>query len=167
MLNNIPRERFSLLARDIRQRGLQGVMTPFIQTEWATILAALDQMATCCHAANPPGPWKAGVDDAADPKMIRLMTDIASKISYRTPLSEHVKFCKWTVSSVDTRTRMGDSITRCLLANSAAFIQVLMFHVNPWPWQSWRERVRDAWYVYKRKAVAIYVTRTVYDKDVP
>lgn len=120
----------------------------------------------CCLNTPDPGPWQAGVDDAADPQMIGDMHNIRDNLSYSTPIFDFVLKLRAAVH-IDNRTRLGNDIQRCLLANAAHRLTLLTQNIDPQPWRTWRERIRDAWAVYRGSAVAIHVRGTVYDKWEP
>src|SRR6202043_2229582 len=101
-----------------------------------------------------PGKWKAGVDDTADPEMIRIMHKITERLSYQMPVRDLIWALKASVN-VDSRTMLGGDIQRCLLSNAAHRLELLSEHVDPAPWLGWRYRLRDAWAVIRRRGVCI------------
>lgn len=112
----------------------------------------------CCLNTPDPGPWKAGVDDAADPAMINAMHRIRDNLSYRTPIHEFIKQLHAAVQ-IDNRTRLGHDIQRCLLSNAAHRLTLLAERIDPAPWRTTRDRLIDAWAVFRGRAVAIHVAR--------
>jgi len=110
----------------------------------------------CCLNTPDPGPWRAGVDDTADPEMIGVMHGIRDSLSYRTPISDFIGQLKAAIQ-IDNRTRLGGDIQRCLLANSVYRLTLLADKIDPAPWRTLGDRVRDAWAVVSGRAVAIYV----------
>ena len=116
-----------------------------------------------------PQPWKAGVDDSADPKMIEAMHNIAGRLSHRTPMGEFIRMLN-TAVQLDSRTRLGHDIQRCLLSNAADRLQYMFDSYCPlqdlklhddaaWKlsWGYFNANLKDAWAVWRRKAVALYV----------
>ena len=113
----------------------------------------------CCLTTPEPGAWTAGVDDTADPGMIKHMKDITSRLNYRMPIWELIWALRAAVN-IDSRTRMGGDIQRCLLSNAAAKLEVLALQIEPSNrWKTKRDFIRDAWAVYRGRAVAIYTKR--------
>lgn len=114
-------------------------------------------MPRCCLTTPDPGQWTAGKDDTADPQMVAAMHGIRDKLSYQMPVSDLVWALKASIN-IDSRTMLGGNIQHCLLSNAAHRLAVLALHVEPRPHPiALFDRIRDAWAVYKRKAVAIYV----------
>lgn len=130
-------------------------------TAWATTLATPGRF-RCCLETPDPGPWQAGVDDAAEPAMVERMHSIRDNLSYRTPIFVFIRQLHAAVN-IDNRTLLGQDIQRCLLANAAARLTLLAENVDPYPWRTLRENLRDAWAVLRRRAVAIHVRGTVYE----
>lgn len=108
----------------------------------------------CCLTTSDPGPWTAGVDDSADPEMVRAMHTIRDRLSHNTPLRDLIWALKASVN-IDSRTRLGGDIQRCLLSNAAHRLQTLGEGVDPAPWRSLRDRIADAWAVLRRRGVCI------------
>jgi hypothetical protein len=88
--------------------------------------------------------------------MIEAMRDITDKLSYRMPLKDFIWALK-AAMQIDSRTMLGGDIQRCLLSNAAERLEKLEWKVDPMPWLSWRDRLKDAWAVVQRRAVVIYV----------
>jgi hypothetical protein len=65
---------------------------------------------------------------------------------------------------IDSRTKLGHDIQRCLLSCAADRLMVLVEHVDHAPWRTWVQNLRDALAVYRREAVAIYVQGDAYDR---
>jgi hypothetical protein len=116
-----------------------------------------------------PQSWKAGVDDSADPEMIARMHDIAGRLSHRTPMGEFIRMLNAAVH-VDSRTRLGHDIQRCLLSNAADRLEFMFASYCPlqdakleeharWcmSWGYFNQKLRDAWAVFRKRAVALYV----------
>src|SRR5450631_1503603 len=79
----------------------------------------MDPVATlnrCCLTTPDPGKWQAGVDDTADPAMVKAMHNIRDRLSHRMPLIDLIWALKAAVQ-IDSRTRMGHDIQNCLLSN--------------------------------------------------
>lgn len=113
----------------------------------------------CCLTTPDPGEWKAGVDDSADPAMIERMRGITSRLSYRMPIWELIWVLK-AASNIDSRTRLGGDIQRCLLSNAAYRLEILALQIDPTQsWKKTRDRIKDAWAVYRGRAAAIYIKR--------
>lgn len=111
----------------------------------------------CCLTTPEPGKWTAGVDDSADPAMIERMKDIVSRLNYRMPIWELI-WCLKAASNIDSRTRMGGDIQRCLLSNAAYRLEILAVQIDPTQmWKKTSDRIKDAWAVYKGRAAAIYI----------
>lgn len=141
-----------------------------LSNNYNIILAALDAAANCCHSAADPGPWKAGVDDAADPPMVSAMHRIRDGLSHRTPLPDFIWMLNAAVQ-IDNRTVMGHDIQRCLLSNAADRLEVLYVSGGKLPtgdknaehvrwftsWGYFNGKIRDAWAVFRRRAIALYV----------
>ena len=122
----------------------------------------------CCLNTPLPKPWKAGVDDTADPPMIVSMERIRSNLSHKTPLPEFIAKLKAAVQ-IDSRTLLGHDIQRCLLSNAADRLEFI-YATDPrlavqdrkhirWcaSWRYFNGGLRDAWAVFRRRAVALYV----------
>jgi hypothetical protein len=128
------------------------------------------ELVEAMKASPRPAPWKAGVDNSADPMMVERMEQIQQNLNHRTPMPEFIKMLNRAVN-IDSRTIMGQDIQRALLSNAAIRLEYLYLALDPVPegplkedgkWlMSWRYfncgRFRDAWAVFKRRAVALYV----------
>lgn len=111
----------------------------------------------CCLTTPEPGAWTAGIDDSADAAMIDRMRDITKRLNYRMPIWELIWVLKASLN-VDSRTRMGGDIQRCLLSNAAYRLEILALQIDPTQqWKKRRDRIKDAWAVYKGRAAAIYI----------
>lgn len=112
----------------------------------------------CCLNTPEPGPWTAGVDDAADPRMIRSMREIRDKLSHKMPLDDFIRAVKASMQ-IDSRTMLGGDIQRCLLANAAHRLAILGKQIDPEA--AWRPRglarLKDAWAVFRGRAVVTYI----------
>jgi hypothetical protein len=112
----------------------------------------------CCMTTTDPGPWKAGVDDAADDAMIGRMHSIRDRLSHSMPLDDFIWALKASVG-IDSRTMLGWDIQRCLLSNAAHRLEILEKQIDPDA--IWRmrglPRLRDAWAVFRGRAVVVYV----------
>lgn len=109
------------------------------------------------HLQTPdPGPWKAGVDDTADPAMIKAMHKIRDTLSYNMPISDLIWALKAS-AQIDNRTTLGRDIQRCLLSNAAHRLEILAEGKDPAPWRTLRARLKDAWAIVQRRAVCIRV----------
>jgi hypothetical protein len=112
----------------------------------------------CCLITRDPGPWTAGVDDSADPPMVRKMHDIRNGLSNRTPIREFIQMLRSAVQ-IDSRTRLGGDIQRCLLSGAAHRLTILALKMDPdaiWKARGW-PRLKDAWAVFQGRAVVVYV----------
>lgn len=116
-----------------------------------------------------PKPWKAGVDDSADPAMIAAMHDIAGRLSHRTPMPEFIKMVRGS-AGLDQRTRFGYHIQCAILHNAADRLEVMFASCCPlqdlelekhvrWymQWGYFNQKLRDAWAVFRRRAVVLYI----------
>lgn len=112
----------------------------------------------CCLFTPDPGPWKAGVDDCADPQMINAMHNIRGRLSYRMPIGDLIWALRASVQ-IDSRARLGGDIQRCLLDNAVHRLEILAEGKDPVPWNTLRGRIRDAWAVIQQRAVCVYVSR--------
>ena len=127
-------------------------------------------MPRCCLTTPDPGAWTAGKNDTADPDMVARMHSIRDRLSHRMPLSDLI----WALNAavqIDSRTTLGGDIQRCLLSNAAdrlEFIYATTPSLHPDPktlervrwlvsWRYFNGKVRDAWAVFRRRAVALYV----------
>jgi hypothetical protein len=116
-------------------------------------------MMRCCLTTEDPGEWKAGKDDSADPPMIMRMHKIRDMLSFSMPLNDFILALKMAVH-IDSRTMLGGDITRCLLSNAAHRLEIMANRTDPdaiWNRPGSKYRIKDAWAVYKGKAVAVYV----------
>lgn len=84
-------------------------------------------------------------------------------LSYRTPLPKLAKMMRAMAGS-DLRVLSNQDITRALLHNGADKIETFALELDTRPWRTFRQRVRDAWDVFRERAVAVHVTKTVYDR---
>jgi hypothetical protein len=116
-----------------------------------------------------PQPWKAGVDDTADPPMIAAMHNIADRLSHRTPMGEFIRMLRGGMQ-LDSRTHLGWHVQAALLANAADRLEYMFDSYCPlqdlklhedvvWKlsWGYFNTKLKDAWAVFRRKAVALYV----------
>lgn len=111
----------------------------------------------CCLLTPDPGPWKAGVDDSADPEMIARMHSITGRLSYAMPLDDFIWALRAAVN-IDSRTRLGRDIQRCLLSNAVHRLEVLGRQIDrDTCWRPWRMRLKDAWAVWQRRAAVTYI----------
>jgi hypothetical protein len=112
----------------------------------------------CCLNTPPPGSWKAGVDDSADPQMVNVMYRIRDNLSYAMPIDDFIWSLKAAVN-IDSRTMLGGDIQRCLLSNAAYRLEILEKQIDPaaiWRARGW-PRLKDAWAVFRGRAVVTYV----------
>lgn len=133
-------------------------------TAWANTTAFIGRAGYwhCCLNTPDPGPWQAGVDDGADPQMIDKMHSIRDNLSYSTPIFDFIQQLRSAVH-LDSRTRLGGDLQRCLLSNAAHRLTLLSQKIDPAPWRSLGQSIKDAWAVFKGRAVALHVRGTVYD----
>ena len=110
----------------------------------------------CCMNTPDPGPWKAGVDDGADPPMIDLMHKIRGKICNNMTTDDLIWELKAAVQ-IDSRTRLGRDIQRCLLSIAADRLTIIEKNADPYSWHSFHDRLRDAKAVFDRRAVCVYI----------
>lgn len=109
------------------------------------------------HLQTPdPGPWKAGVDDTADPAMVKAMHKVRDTLSYDMPISDLIWALKAS-AQIDNRTTLGRDIQRCLLSNAAHRLEILAEGKDPAPWRTLRARLKDAWAIVQRRAFCIRV----------
>lgn len=145
----IDREDFDKAAKMLRRGDALDEMSRSV------VIAALDLALTCCRSTPLPAPWTAGVDDSADRPMVMNITAIAGNLNYETPLWEFILMLEAAVG-IDSRTRLGGDIQRCLLTNAAARLRLLGEKIEPHPWtNTLRWRIRDAWAVLCRRSIAI------------
>lgn len=112
----------------------------------------------CCLLTDDPGPWTAGKDDSADPRMVSAMHNIRDRLSNRMPLDDFIWALKASVQ-IDNRTMLGGDIQRCLLWNAAHRLEILAKQIDPdaiWRMRGW-PRLKDAWAVFRGRAVVVYV----------
>ena len=96
----------------------------------------------------------AGVDDGADPDMVKALHRITERLSYKMPIRDLI----WALDAaaqIDSRTRLGGDIQRCLLSNAAHRLRILAEGVDPAPWRSLRDRVADCWMIIRRRGVCV------------
>jgi hypothetical protein len=172
---------------EVRNTTVDGLATPCMVTAWEPTPDELQRIneGTPIHLVllgtqHPPvmievpypadpQPWKAGVDDSADPSMIEAMHDIAGRLSHRTPMGEFIRMCRAS-AHLDQRTRLGYHIQCAILANAADRLEFMFDSYCPlqdlklheevvWKlsWGYFNTKLRDAWAVFRRKAVALYV----------
>lgn len=114
-------------------------------------------MMRCCLTTPDPGRWQAGVDNGADPEHTAVMHRIRDSLSYRMPIGDLIVALESSIQ-IDSRTELGGDIQRCLLSNAAERLTKFACKVEPMPWLTWRDRLRDAWAVFCRRAVVVYVS---------
>lgn len=78
----------------------------------------------CCKDTPDPGPWKAGVDDGADPDMVRKMHAVRDRLSNQMSNEDLIWMCRAS-AGLDQRTRLGYHIQCCVLHNAASRIELL------------------------------------------
>lgn len=111
----------------------------------------------CCLMTPDPGPWTAGVDDSADPRMIAAMHGITGRLSGQMPLGDFIWALRASVQ-IDSRTGLGGDIQRCMLSMAAQRLELLGQRTDSDAcWKGWRYRLRDAWAVWKGRAAPIYL----------
>lgn len=115
-----------------------------------------------------PGPWTAGIDDTADPKMIANMHYVLNNLSHKTTVPDLIKLARMS-AGLDQRTRLGYHVQCALLANVADRLEVMyaslpdadlavVEHVRWYmSWGYFNGKIKDAWAVYKRRAIALYI----------
>ena len=175
------------LRDEVRNTTVDGEQTPCMVTAWEPtpdqierIVAGYKIHLVVLGTQHPPvmlevawpddpKPWKAGVYDSADSPMISRMHDIAGRLSHRTPMPEFIRMLK-AAASIDSRTLLGHAIQRCLLSNAADRLEVMFASTYPgadvkldehvhWytQWGYFNAKLRDAWAVFCKRAVALYV----------
>lgn len=175
------------LRDEVRNTTVDGPKTPVMVTAWEPTPDELDRINSgypihlvVVGTQHPPvmlevkwpadpKPWKAGVDDSADPQMVDAMHGIADRLSHRTPMGEFIRMLNAAVQ-IDSRTRLGADIQRCLLSNAADRLEYMFDSYCPlqdmklheqavWKlsWGYFNTKFKDAWAVWRRKAVALYV----------
>lgn len=118
----------------------------------------------CCRQQARPG---LGLGNAnVFPEQLDRMEDIVSRLRYDLPIDDLILLMRMCGSTLDTRPRFGDNIMRCVIANGADVIETLAKQIDTRPWRTWRQRLADAWAVYRERAQAVYVKGTVYDRAI-
>lgn len=113
----------------------------------------------CCLTTPDPGKWTAGVDDSGDDEHTERMHNIRDKLSYNMPIDDFIWALKSAVG-IDSRTMLGGDITRCLLSNAAHRLEIMTKKTDPtsiWNMPGSKWRIKDAWAVFRGRAVVIYV----------
>jgi hypothetical protein len=117
---------------------------------------------------NDPQPWKAGVDDSADPEMIARMHYVLDNLSHKTTVPDLIHLARMS-AQLDQRTRLGYHVQCALLANVADRLEVIyaslpeadpavVAHVKWYMnWGYFNGKAKDAWAVFQRRAIALYV----------
>jgi hypothetical protein len=95
--------------------------------------------------------------------MIDRMHRVRDGLSRDMPTSALIDKLRAAVQ-IDSRTKLGRDIQRCLLSCAADRLMLIVEHVDPAPWRTWVQNLRDALAVYRREAVAIYVQGDAYDR---
>lgn len=175
------------LRDEVRNTTVDGPTTPVMVTAWEPTpdelerINAGEKIHLCILGTEhppvmlevpwpaDPKPWKAGVDDSADPQMIEAMHNIAGRLSHRTPMGEFVRMLRAGMQ-LDSRTNLGWHIQTALLANAADRLEYMFDSYCPlqdiklheeavWklPGGYFNTKLKDAWAVWRRKAVALYV----------
>jgi hypothetical protein len=93
----------------------------------------------------------------------KILNYIETDLDYRTAIPDLVKKMKAAASSVDLRDIHGRDLCRCLLHNGAEKLDLLFRQIDTRPWNTWPQRLTDAYAVFRGRALAIYVTQTVFD----
>lgn len=88
-----------------------------------------------------------------------------SDLSYQTPIPRIITMLRYMGSMADLRIPYNRDIARALMHAAADRLMTLTTNVDPRPWRTRKDRLRDAWGVYCQRAVAIHVTSSVYDKE--
>lgn len=160
-MNGFVREDFEHTAKLLRSENDQAVRATF-SNNFNIILAALDQASLCCRAQPRPG---VGLGDGkAFPEQLVVMEGIVERLRYDLPVQDLVMLMKSAGSSLDNRPRFGNDIMRCIIHNGAERLEMLSSKIDTRPWRTWRQRIADAWAVFRERAQAIYVSGTVYDR---
>jgi hypothetical protein len=120
----------------------------------------------CCLMTRDPGNWTAGVNDTADPRMITAMHNIRNRLSYKMPINELIWALKASIQ-IDSRTMLGGDIQRCLISNAAHRLDLLAKKIDPAPWRSLTDRLKDCWAIIQRRGVCIRTSGSVYDRPKP
>jgi hypothetical protein len=108
----------------------------------------------CCKETSDPGPWKAGVDDGADPPMVNRMHAVRDQLSHAMSDDDLIWICRAS-AGLDQRTRLGYHIQCCVLFNAAARLALLSKGENPYPRSPLRYRISRAWLVLTGRASAV------------
>lgn len=115
-----------------------------------------------------PQPWKAGVDDSADPAMIDNMHYVLNNLSHKTTVPDLIRLARMS-AGLDQRTRLGYHVQCATLHNLADRLEVIyaslpgadpavIAHVKWYmSWGYFNGKAKDAWAVFRRRAVALYV----------
>lgn len=115
-----------------------------------------------------PMPWTAGVDDSADPAMVARMHYVLDNLSHKTSVPDLIKLARMS-AHLDQRTRLGYHVQCALLANVADRLEVMyaslpdadpavVEQVNWYMrWGYFNGKIADAWAVFRRRAVALYI----------
>lgn len=121
---------------------------------FATGLRIKGSPVCCCKETSDPGPWKAGVDDSADPEMIARMHKVRDRLSNSMSTDDLIWMCRAS-AGLDQRTRLGYHIQCCVLHNAADRLALLSKGEDPWPRRSYRVRLRQAWEVFKGRGFMV------------
>ena len=116
----------------------------------------------CCRAQ--PRPQIGLGNQRAFPEQLEIMEGIVSRLRYDLPVEELITLMRNAGSSLDNRPQFGNDIMRCLIHNGAERLELLASKIDTRPWRTWRQRLADAWAVYRQRAQAIYVNGSVYDR---
>lgn len=108
----------------------------------------------CCKTTPDPGPWKAGVDDAADPEMVARMHRVRDRLSHQMSTDDLIWMMRAS-AGLDQRTRLGYHIQCCVLHNAASRMELLAKSKDPMPWRNWLGRIGDAWEVFRGRGVLV------------
>lgn len=108
----------------------------------------------CCKTTPDPGPWKAGVDDAADPEMIARMHAVRDRLNVNMSNEDLIWVLKAS-AQLDQRTRLGYHIQCCVIWNATHRLELLAKGVDPNPWSGLRARISAAWEIIRRRGVLV------------
>lgn len=108
----------------------------------------------CCKETTDPGPWKAGVDDSADPYMVDRMHAVRNRLRGDMSNDDLIWICR-TSAALDQRTRLGYHIQCCVLHNAAGRLELLAKGRDPYPYGLLSYRISQAWAVLTGRASAI------------
>jgi hypothetical protein len=108
----------------------------------------------CCKDTPDPGPWKAGVDDSAEPGMVKRMHEVRDRLRNDMSNDDLIWMCR-TSASLDQRTRLGYHIQCCVLHNAASRLELLAKGRDPNPYGLFGHRIAQAWAVLSGRASAI------------